>query len=119
MPSPKLIQILRSRSTLTDEQIIELSDEKAWDLIYEIDAREKAERDANRKPTVCFTGFNKEDKAAMEDFAVQRGLKPVQGVSNSLDYLVLGETPGASKISKAEQAGVKMLHAHEFEQLFQ
>jgi len=119
MPSPKLIQILRSRSTLSDEQIIELTDEQAWELIYEIDAREKSERDANRKPTVCFTGFNRADKAAMEAIAMQRGLKPVQGVSMSLDYLVLGETPGATKISKAEEAGAKVFHAHEFEQLFQ
>ena len=119
MPSPKLIQILRSRSTLSDEQIIELTDEQAWELIYEIDAREKAERDANRKPTVCFTGFNKADKAAMEATAVQRGLKPVQNVSQSLNYLVLGETPGKTKISKAEEAGTEILHAHEYEELFQ
>jgi len=118
MPSPKLIQILRSRSTLSDEQIIELTDEQAWELIYEIDAREKAERDANRQPTVCFTGFNKNDKAALEAAAKERGLKPVGSVSKNLDYLVLGETPGESKIAKAESVGAKVLQAHEFEQLF-
>jgi NAD-dependent DNA ligase len=118
MPNPKLIQILRSRSDLTDDQIIGLSDDQAWDLIYEIDDREKAERAANRKPTVCFTGFNKADKAAMEDAATKVGLKPVQNVSMSLEYLVLGETPGQTKIAKAEEAEVKILHAHEFEQLF-
>jgi NAD-dependent DNA ligase len=118
MPSPKLIQILRSRSDLTDAQIIDLTDDQAWAIVYELDAKEKEKRDAERKPTVCFTGFNKGDKAAMEDGSTKVGLKPVQNVSNSLEYLVLGETPGQSKIAKAEEAGVKILHAHEFEQLF-
>jgi NAD-dependent DNA ligase len=117
MPSPKLIQILRSRSGLTDEQIISLSEKEAWDLIYEIDAKQKEERNANRKPTVCFTGFNKTDKAAIEAKAIERGMKPVTSISQSLNYLVLGETPGPSKVSKAEAAGVRIIQAHEFDQL--
>jgi NAD-dependent DNA ligase len=117
MPSPKLIQILRSKSSLTDEQIISLSDEEAWSLIYEIDAKQKEERKKNRKSTVCFTGFNKTDKAAIEAKAIERGMKPVTSISQSLDFLVLGETPGSSKVSKAEAAGVRIIHAHEFDQL--
>ena len=118
MPSPKLIQILRSKSDLTDEQIIELSEEQGWKFVYEIEAKEKADRAANRKQTVCFTGFNKADKAALEDSATSRGLKPVGSVSKNLDYLVLGETPGESKVAKAEAAEVRILQAHEWEQLF-
>jgi len=117
-PSSEVIQILRSRSSLTGEQIISLTEKEAWELIYEIDAHEKAERDANRKPTVCFTGFNKNDKAALAKAAKERGLMPVGSVSKNLDYLVLGETPGESKIAKAESVGAKLLQAHEFEQLF-
>lgn len=118
MPSPKLIQILRSRSDLTDAQIIDLTDDQAWAIVYELDAQEKEKRDAERKPTVCFTGFNKADKAAIEANAIQRGLKPVQNVSNSLDYLVLGETPGHSKVAKAGELEISILYAHEFDQLF-
>lgn len=119
MPSPKLIQILRSRSDLTDAQIIEMSDDQAWAVVYEIDAREKAARDANKKDTVCFTGFNREDKAQLEALAVERGLKSVGSVSKSLTYLVIGDTPGESKLAKAEEAGCRILHAHEFQQLFE
>lgn len=118
MPTSQLIQILRSKSSLTDAQIIELTDDDAWKIIYEIDAREKAERDAKRRDTVCFTGFSKADKSRLEKIATDNGLKPVSGVSQSLSYLVIGDTPGESKISKAETAGVKILQAHEFEQLF-
>ena len=118
MPSPKLIQILRSKSDLTDEQIIALTDEQGWKLVYEIESKLKAEREANRKETVCFTGFNKADKTALEAAATERGMKPVGSVSKNLGYLVLGETPGESKITKAEGAGVKILQAHEWEQLF-
>lgn len=118
MPSPKLIQILRSRSDLADEQILELTDEQAWSIIYELDAKEKADREAKRMSTVCFTGFSKADKAAIEAVATQCGLKQVSGVSKSLKYLVLGETPGESKVIKAQELGVDILHAHEFEQLF-
>lgn len=118
MLNPQLIQILRSRSDLTDAQIIELTDDDAWKIVYEIDAREKAERDANRRETVCFTGFNKADKSKLEKIANENGLKSVSGVSKSLGYLVIGDTPGESKISKAETAGIKILQAHEFEQLF-
>ncbi len=78
MPSEKLIKILRSKTDLTDEQIIPLADEEGWATVYEAEAATKAERDANRKPTVLFSGFNKADKAERE----AHGLKPVTSVTN-------------------------------------
>ena len=94
MPSEKLIKILRSKTDLTDEQIIPLSDEEGWAKVDEADAAAKAEREANRKPTVLFSGFNKADKAGMEAHAVAHGLKPGTTVTKKLECLVLGETPG-------------------------
>ena len=118
MPSEKLIMILRSKTDLTDEQIIPLTDEEGWAKVYEAEAAAKAERDANRKPTVLFSGFNKADKAEMEAHAVAHGLKPVTTVTKKLECLVLGEMPGEKKLMKAEELGIKTIHAHEYLQLY-
>ena len=119
MPSDKLIKILRSKTYLTDEQIIPLSDGEAWEKVYEAEAAAKAERDANRKPTVVFTGFNKTDKDRLKAHAIECSLKPVSGVTQKLEWLVLGETPGEKKVIKAQELGIKTIQAHEFMQLFQ
>ena len=50
MPSPKLIKILKSKTLLSDEEIIPLSDAEAWDKVYEAEAIMRAEREAKRKP---------------------------------------------------------------------
>lgn len=114
MPSDKLIRILRSKTDLTDEQIIPLTDEEGWAKVYEAEAAAKADRDANRKPTILFSGFNKADKAEMEAHAIERGFKPVTVVNKKLEYLVLGETPGQKKVDKAKELDVPILHAHEY-----
>jgi BRCT domain type II-containing protein len=44
-------------------------------------------------------------------------MKPISGVSSSLKYLVIGETPGESKIQKAKEASSKILDRNEFEKL--
>ena len=38
MPSQKLIKILKSKTLLSDEEIIPLSDAEAWDKVYEAEA---------------------------------------------------------------------------------
>jgi len=57
VPSPKLIKILKSKTLLSKEEIIPLSDAEAWDKVYEAEAIMRAEREAKRKPKVCFSGF--------------------------------------------------------------
>jgi len=118
MPSEKLIKILRSKTDLTDEQIIPLTEEEGWAKVYEAETAAKAERDANRKPTILFSGFNKADKAEMEAHAVAHRLKPVTTMTQKLGCLVLGETPGEKKVIKAQELGIQTLHAHEYLQLY-
>ena len=60
----------------------------------------------------------KPDKAEMEAHAVAHGLKPVSTVTKKLECLVLGDTPGEKKVMKAEELGIKTLHAHEYLQLY-
>jgi DNA ligase (NAD+) len=47
----------------------------------------------------------------------RRGGKSPGSVSAKTDALVVGESPGASKVSKAEQLGIPILNAQEFEEL--
>ena len=42
----------------------------------------------------------------------------VTHVTKKLECLVLGETPGKKKVMKAEELGIKTMHAHEYLQLY-
>jgi len=117
MISPKLIQILRSRTELTDEEIINTDEAEGWKIIRELDEKKKALQAENYKPTICFTGFGLKEKKDLEKQAIIKGMKPISGVSSSLKYLVIGETPGESKIQKAKEASSKILDRNEFEKL--
>ena len=64
MPSPKFIQILRSKTKLTDAQIIGLSEAEGWAEVRKVDEQRRAERAANKKPEICFTGFNSNEREA-------------------------------------------------------
>ena len=58
--------------------------------------------------------MNKKDVAKhMSDFLKENGFT-IAGVSKSLDYLIIGEKPGMSKVKKAEDAGVKIISESEF-----
>ena len=116
MPSTKLIQILRSRTDLSDEQIIPLSDAESWAIIYKIQEENRNKRPPKR-PEVCFTGFSKKEKEELDDLADQKGFDSKGSVTKSLKYLVLGETPGETKIKKAEEQGVPVIRREEFEKL--
>ena len=42
MPSPHVIQILRSKTRLSDEEIIKLTDSQTWKAIYEAEKEESS-----------------------------------------------------------------------------
>ena len=114
MPNPTLIQILRSRTHLTDEQILQLSDGEGWKIIRELDDAKRKEMD---KPEICFTGFNLAAREELEKNAMIKGYRVRKTVTKKLDVLVLGETPGETKIAKAESQGVQILQLHEYQNI--
>ena len=118
VPSPKLIKILKSKTLLSDEEIIPLSDAEAWDKVYEAEAIMRAEREAKRKPEVCFSGFNRKEREMLESLAIEKGFEPKGSVTSRLVYLIIGDTAGESKIAKAEKQGVQILRREDFEQLW-
>ena len=117
MPSPKLIQILKSKTLLSDEEIIPLSDSEAWAKVYEAEAIMRAEREAKRKPEVCFSGFNRKEREMLESLAIEKGFEPKGSVTSRLVYLIIGDSAGESKIAKAEKQGVQILRREDFEEL--
>lgn len=67
---------------------------------------------------LLYTGtFTNYSRAELEAKIESNGGKLVTSVSKKLDYLIVGEKPGGSKIRKAEQLGVKMISEQEFEAL--
>ena len=117
MPSPKLIQILKSKTLLSDEEIIPLSDAEAWDKVYEAEAIMRAEREAKRKPEVCFSGFNRTEREILESLAIEKGFEPKGSVTSRLVYLIIGDTAAESKIAKEEKQGAQILRREDFEKL--
>ncbi len=66
--------------------------------------------------TGTLKGFTRDEAA---DAVKKRGGKCPGSVSGKTDALVLGENPGGSKVSKAEQLGVPILDEMKFEKLLQ
>lgn len=68
--------------------------------------------------TFLYTGtFINYSREALETKIEANGGKLVSGVSKKLDFLIVGEGAGPSKLAKAEQLGVKMMSEDEFEKM--
>ena len=69
--------------------------------------------------TVCFTGkserFSGDD---VETFLEENGAKCTHSVSKKMDYLIIGEKPGGSKVAKAQELGVEIIEEDLFYQRF-
>jgi DNA ligase (NAD+) len=68
--------------------------------------------------TLLYTGtFKNYSRTEIEDKIEANGGKLVSGVSKKLSLLIVGDSPGPSKIQKAEQLGVKMISEEDFEEI--
>jgi len=66
--------------------------------------------------TGTLAGYSREEA---EDAIRQRGGKSPGSVSNKTDALVVGESPGASKLKRAEELGIPIIDATGFERLLE
>ena len=65
--------------------------------------------------TVVFSGSSSKFKGdEVEDFLTKNGAKCGHSVSKKTNYLIIGEKPGGSKVSKAEQLGVEIIKENDF-----
>lgn len=60
--------------------------------------------------TVCFTGKSERFSGdEVENFLEINGAKCTHSVSKKMDYLIIGEKPGGSKVAKAQELGVEII----------
>ena len=112
MATEKVAKILRAKLGLTSDQIAALSDADAWGLVYS-DSHSR-----RKKPTgqveVCFTGFTEAEKESIGAIAAAAGFLIRTGVSKNLAILCIGDEPGASKVTQAQEKDVEIITADEF-----
>jgi len=63
------------------------------------------------------TGTLSQERDAVAEWITTRGGKVTDSVSKKTSYVVVGEAPGASKISKAQQLNIPMIGEEELHQL--
>ena len=64
---------------------------------------------------ICFTGSSNRFKGdAVEDFLTSKGAKCGHSVSKKTNYLIVGEKPGGSKVTKAQELGVEIIEENKF-----
>jgi DNA ligase (NAD+) len=92
---------------------------KAAGLKFEADNISKEqESNALEGKTFLYTGtFASFSREELEQKIESNGGKLVSGVSKKLDFLIIGEGAGPSKLKKAEDLGVKMISEEEFKAL--
>lgn len=110
MPTEKATMILQSKTDLTKEQIADLTDTEAWDLIYSI----RNTKAKDNRLQVCFTGFGASKKVELTNLAQDKKFNVVASVTKKLDFLCGGENAGPRKLEKAIEQGVQILSENEF-----
>lgn len=115
MASHKPTMILLSKTDLTESEISNMSDRKAWALIYST----RKEKAIDNRLQVCFTGFNVTMKKQLISLATDSNLNVVKSVTKKLDFLVGGVNAGPMKIKKAQDQGVQFLNEEEFKTLIE
>ncbi|EEX92050.1 hypothetical protein VIOR3934_01415 [Vibrio orientalis CIP 102891 = ATCC 33934] len=113
MASQKPTMILLSKTDLTEEEISQLSDAEAWQIIYST----RAKKVVDSRLQVCFTGFGTTEKNELTEMASANNFNVVKSVTKKLDFLVGGVNAGPKKLEKAEMQGVQVLTADQFKSL--
>lgn len=89
---------------------------KKYGLKMEIDKEVLENKGGNLNGlTVCFTGSSNKFKGdEIEKFLEENGAKCVHSVSKKLNYLIIGDKPGSSKVKKAEENNVTIITENDF-----
>ena len=79
MPTEKATMILQSKTDLSKEQVAELTDDEAWNLIYSI----RSTKAKDNRLQVCFTGFGASKKVELTNLAQDKKFNVVLQLSNN------------------------------------
>ena len=87
---------------------------KEYGLKMSIENDKSVIKTEERGVKVCFTGKSSRFKGdEVEEYLKFNGFT-IAGVSKSLNYLIIGEKPGSSKVKKAEESGIEIISENEF-----
>jgi NAD-dependent DNA ligase len=115
MASEKVIAILHSRGApYTLEEMKNMKEKEAWDWVY---THREPKKPKPNLLEVCFTGFTPETKDKLKEIAKQNGIIVRHSVSKNLKFLIVGESPGPTKVGMAEAQGVQLLNEESFYKL--
>lgn len=110
--SNKLISILKSKTTLTENELQNLNEKQGWQIVYSL--KEKKEP----KIEICFTGYNPIEKEQLTSLAIEKGFHIAKSITVNLNFLCCGSNAGESKIKKANEQNVILLNTEELHNLF-
>ena len=87
---------------------------KEYGLKMSIENDNSAVKTEERGVKVCFTGKSSRFKGDdVEEYLKSNGFT-IAGVNKSLNYLIIGDKPGGSKVKKAEELGITVITENEF-----
>lgn len=119
--APKTLRVdhvIEFHDTLTEANIYY---EKAVEFFeaegYEYEVTKPTRLSSPDTMDVCFTGFNKQDKANLSDLAAANGMEIRQSVTKHLDILCYGFNAGPKKLEKALAQGVLILNSEQLKTL--
>jgi NAD-dependent DNA ligase len=116
MASTNLISMMRSKGApFTDELLERMSDSECWRWVYTHNKPKKS-KSKNYIPqhTICFTGFTLSRKKELTDLALASGWCVISSPNNSMSHLCTGETPGPSKIERANEICAMIIPESDF-----
>jgi NAD-dependent DNA ligase len=115
MASERVSMILRSETTLTEDQIKSMSDKEGWNIIYKL--KPKKTKPKKTKLQICFTGFDPHSRNKLEEIAVANEFEVVKSITKGLKYLCAGPNAGPSKIEKAKKQNRDIISLNDFHQI--
>lgn len=63
---------------------------------------------------VCFSGFRKDDKETLEQYAINNGFTVCSSVTKNLTFLVIGSHAGSKIMEQANEVGASVISETEF-----
>lgn len=73
----------------------------------------------SRALEICFTGFSKEDREYLESLAEIHDFKVRKTVTKNLNFLIMGDNAGPTKINSAIDVGATLLDENEFKTMIE
>ncbi len=120
MLRPSLIAILQARNApFTPDQLQNMSEGQAWDWVRHncpVKVRSRVGGYEVTIPGVCFSGMDTDSRPMLREYAALVGFRIASAMSSVVDYLVVGDHPGPSKLEYARECALPVIPVADFVQ---